>query len=376
MNRTALICLLAASGCTREAKPVELVAYEHRTREAYRPTLEVRQPELLTQSRAAHREAVKAWRRKDADAAIHYTRLADIYWRTAEALSHTKDLNDATVAFTRQAAQHAQSRALADERLAAAARDIHRLERLKVLRSELVKVKRTARQEKRATAARQQIDRAMNALQAAEGLAAERHAIGPLNKARQSLQNAFEAFNAGRYAEASTAADLAQADAAAAAELARPLYEAEAEQRALDAELRKMLEEIAGAPWADARVEQRGLVVSLRELFAPNKAKLSQSIRVQPVARLALAHERFPLLIEGHTDNRGVRADNATLSKARAQAVAQVLTAAGVPQTRITVAGKGDSQPIAENGSTRGRALNRRVEVVFLRPEIKRPAAP
>lgn len=370
MKRAALLSLLALGACTRTAKPVELVAYEHRIREVYKGTLEVRQPELLAQSRDAHRQAVEAWRRKDAAAAMHYTRLADIYWRTAEALSHTKDLKDATVAFQRQAAQHAQSKGLADERLAAADRDIRRLERLKVLRSELVKVRRNARQEKQATAARQRIDQAMKALQGAEELDAERHAIGPLNKARQSLQNAFEAFNGGRYADARAAADLAQADAAAAAEAARPHFEAEAEQRAVDLELRQMLEEIAGAPWADARIDERGLVVSLRELFASGTARLNKATRVQPVAILAKAHPRFALRVEGHTDNRGPRSENQTLSTTRAQAVATVLRQAGVASKRITIEGRADAEPMAQNTSKRGRAINRRVEVVFLRPTV------
>ena len=225
---------LALTGCGGAPKPVELVAYEHRSRAQYESTLNVRQPELLARSRAAHQQAIAAWRRKDADAVIHYTRLADIYWRTAEALSHTKDLKDAQVAYRRQAAQHAQSRALAEERLSAVDRDIRRLERLSTLRSELVKVKRTARQQKQADAARRQIDEAMKQMRTAESLDAERHAAGALNKARQSLQNAFDAFNAGRYADAGAAAGLAESDAVAAAAQAQPAHDAEAEQRTVD----------------------------------------------------------------------------------------------------------------------------------------------
>lgn len=375
LHLIAALCAVVALGCTRTAKPVELVAYEHRARAQYKSTLEVRQPDLLKQSRAAHQQAVAAWRRKDVDAVIHYTRLADIHWRTAEALSHTKDLKDASVAWRRQAAQHAQSRALAEERLAAVERDIRRLERLSTLRNELVKVKRTARQEKQAAAARQRIDAAMKQLRTAESLDAERHAAGALNKARQSLQNAFDAFNAGRYADAGTAADLARSDAADAAEEARPVHDAEAEQRAVDAELRKMLEEIASAPWADARIEQRGLVVSLRELFAPNKARLGRTTRVEPVAALAKGHPKFPMVIEGHTDNRGVSDVNARLSTARAEAIAGVLAEMGVAADRMQVAGRGDAEPVADNSHVRGRGLNRRVDVVFLRAEVEPPRA-
>lgn len=370
--RLSLMLVLGSmsAGCGGTPKPVELVAYEHRARAQYRSTLEVRQPELLQRSRAAHQEAIVAWRRKDTDAVIHYTRLADIHWRTAEALSHTKDLNDAGVAWRRQSVQHAQSKGLADERLAAVERDIRRLERLKTLRSELVNVRRTARQEKQAAAARQQIDAAMKQMRTAELLDAERHAPGALNKARQSLQNAFDAFNAGRYADAGKASDFALADAAEAADAARPIHDAEAEQRAVDGELRKMLEEIAPAPWADARIEKRGLVVSLRELFAPKKARLGRTTRVEPVAALAQGHARFSIIIEGHTDNRGPPKENSSLSAARAKAIAGVLGEMGVDVKRLSVQGKGDAEPVADNSTARGRGLNRRVDVVFLRPSM------
>lgn len=370
--RLSLILVLGSMnvGCGGTPKPVELVAYEHRARAQYRSTLEVRQPELLQRSRAAHREAIGAWRRKDTDAVIHYTRLADIYWRTAESLSHTKDLNDARVAWRRQSAQHAQSKALADERLAAVERDIRRLERLKTLRSELKRAKHKGRQKEAANGARRRIDTAMEQMREAESLDAERHAPGALNKARQSLQNAFDAFNAGRYADAGKAADLADADAGDAADEARPMHNAEAEQRAVDGELRKMLEEIASAPWADARIEKRGLVVSLRELFAPKKAQLGRTTRVEPVAALAQGYPQFSIIVEGHTDNRGPPKANLSLSADRGRAIAGVLGEMGVDVKRLSVQGKGDAEPVADNSTGRGRGLNRRVDVVFLRPTM------
>lgn len=370
MRRWLLALPLLVGGCTREPKPVELVAYEHRIRADYRSTLEVRQPKLLEQSRVAHRKAVDAWRRGDVDRAIHHTRLADIYWRTAQALSHTKDLDDAAVAFSRQAAQSAESKALADERLASVERDIRRLERLGQIQTELVEATRTVRQERQANAARQQIDQAMKALREAEDLDAERHAPGALNKARASLQTAFGAYNAGRYRDASAAADLTQADAAAAVAIAGPLHAAQADQRAIDAELRAMLEAAAGAPWSEARIERRGLVVGLRELFAPNASTLTSTIRLDPFTRLAKAHPRFRLVIEGHTDNRGPARENLDLSDKRAAAVAARFVEAGVSADQVTTVGKGDAEPIADNATEPGRARNRRVEVIFVRPTV------
>lgn len=73
--------------------------------------------------------------------------------------------------------------------------------------------------------------------------------------------------------------------------------------------------------------------------------------------------------INGHTDNTGSSAVNLTLSKKRAEAVKDWLTAnAGstFPSERIKTRAFGDTQPVADNTSNAGRAKNRRVEVILL----------
>ena len=57
--------------------------------------------------------------------------------------------------------------------------------------------------------------------------------------------------------------------------------------------------------------------------------------------------------------------DNLQLSKERAQAVADTLIDLGIDAKRLQVVGYGDAFPIAENATERGRAQNRRVEIVF-----------
>jgi outer membrane protein OmpA-like peptidoglycan-associated protein len=69
--------------------------------------------------------------------------------------------------------------------------------------------------------------------------------------------------------------------------------------------------------------------------------------------------------IEGYTDSRGDAQENLELSQARAQAVADVLVDLGVDAKRIELQGHGQSFPVTENASDKGRAQNRRVEVVF-----------
>ncbi len=70
--------------------------------------------------------------------------------------------------------------------------------------------------------------------------------------------------------------------------------------------------------------------------------------------------------VEGHTDNRGAKAANQTLSEDRARSVKDYLVAQGIDAERLESVGYGDSKPIAPNLTARGRELNRRVEFIVL----------
>lgn len=68
-------------------------------------------------------------------------------------------------------------------------------------------------------------------------------------------------------------------------------------------------------------------------------------------------------IIAGHTDNQGNGEHNHTLSQNRAASVIAWLKAHGVDASRLAPQGFGASRPVADNASTNGRALNRRVEI-------------
>lgn len=71
----------------------------------------------------------------------------------------------------------------------------------------------------------------------------------------------------------------------------------------------------------------------------------------------------FKVQIEGHTDNKGKAATNLALSQKRAEAVVAWLTGnLQTPADRMVAKGFGDSQPIGENKTEKGRAKNRRVD--------------
>jgi len=72
------------------------------------------------------------------------------------------------------------------------------------------------------------------------------------------------------------------------------------------------------------------------------------------------------IMIIGHTDNTGTAAHNMDLSVRRADAVKNYITGNGIDAARLTTQGKGETEPIADNATAKGRAQNRRVEIVIL----------
>jgi outer membrane protein OmpA-like peptidoglycan-associated protein len=70
------------------------------------------------------------------------------------------------------------------------------------------------------------------------------------------------------------------------------------------------------------------------------------------------------LMLVGHTDAIGTPQYNKSLSFRRAQSVMNWLIAQGVASGRLAVDGKGQEQPVADNGTDAGRAVNRRVQAV------------
>jgi outer membrane protein OmpA-like peptidoglycan-associated protein len=86
--------------------------------------------------------------------------------------------------------------------------------------------------------------------------------------------------------------------------------------------------------------------------------------RLRKVAEYLRASPQARIYIVGHTDSQGSAAFNLGLSQRRAQAVQRQLTALhGIEPGRIIVEGKGENEPMADNATEAGRALNRRVTI-------------
>ena len=90
---------------------------------------------------------------------------------------------------------------------------------------------------------------------------------------------------------------------------------------------------------------------------------------IQKIAKELVKNPDFGITVEGHTDNQPIKnsvyKDNWDLSTARATTVVRYLSENGLPQKRLTAAGRGEHSPIASNSTEQGRAQNRRTEIIL-----------
>ncbi|MBF9002249.1 OmpA family protein [Vibrio nitrifigilis] len=98
--------------------------------------------------------------------------------------------------------------------------------------------------------------------------------------------------------------------------------------------------------------------------FAFNSTQMSNDDK-QIFAQVAKALSNTPnVSVVGHTDAIGSNGYNQTLGSKRAQAMTQKLVNEG-ENVMVTSSSRGEMQPIITNTTDSGRALNRRVEIIF-----------
>lgn len=89
----------------------------------------------------------------------------------------------------------------------------------------------------------------------------------------------------------------------------------------------------------------------------PRLREIVEVLRKRPEARIEVA---------GHADSVGSKSFNQRLSLRRARTVADRLVAAGIDGARLQTSGYRDSRPLTDNHSRKGRAMNRRVELILI----------
>ncbi len=99
--------------------------------------------------------------------------------------------------------------------------------------------------------------------------------------------------------------------------------------------------------------------------FDTNQAVLKPALLpvLDSVARALIQHPELRAKAIGYTDSTGTDAINLPLSQRRAGAVTQYLAGQGVAASRLMTEGRGAANPVGDNSTPEGRALNRRVEL-------------
>ncbi|MEO8588593.1 MAG: OmpA family protein [Flavobacteriales bacterium] len=109
------------------------------------------------------------------------------------------------------------------------------------------------------------------------------------------------------------------------------------------------------------------LVSSLVIPFGKNKQELElneDALRWSDAMRgHLLTHPADRIIVSGHTDADGDADLNRRLSLQRAGIVKARLVELGLPEDRINTLGMGPDEPVADNSTSKGKAMNRRVEI-------------
>ena len=97
---------------------------------------------------------------------------------------------------------------------------------------------------------------------------------------------------------------------------------------------------------------------TIKEEYTPILEKLKNYIEAK--------NEKISII--GYTDSKGTKEYNKELSLRRAESLEEKLIELGLsPEKIIETKGNGDNSPIASNDTEEGRAINRRIEVQFIR---------
>jgi OOP family OmpA-OmpF porin len=86
--------------------------------------------------------------------------------------------------------------------------------------------------------------------------------------------------------------------------------------------------------------------------------------QLQSIAAILKAHPNVHVKVGGYTDNVGSSAANMKLSEARAANVRNQLVGMGVDAERISTEGYGEANPVGDNSTEAGRAMNRRISML------------
>lgn len=115
---------------------------------------------------------------------------------------------------------------------------------------------------------------------------------------------------------------------------------------------------------------ERGIVLILPENFWANTRQSNfapdAEAKLTTLGEVLANNTDYRITIEAHTDNKGTPEELETLTRERAQAIADKMMSFGVTENRLESKGLGAGFPVAPNTTNVNRAKNRRVEIVLV----------
>ncbi len=124
----------------------------------------------------------------------------------------------------------------------------------------------------------------------------------------------------------------------------------------------------------DVQVMKGVVYISLSDnmLYKSGSYEISDAANatLAKIAKIIKDYKDYDVLIEGNTDNVPIQKTNIRnnwdLSCLRASSVVQALqTKFGVDPKRLTAGGRGEYNPIADNGTSAGKTKNRRTQIII-----------
>ena len=114
---------------------------------------------------------------------------------------------------------------------------------------------------------------------------------------------------------------------------------------------------------AQKKLEAIGATVYFKS--AGTKAQFDESTddAIHAICTAMKADQSLKVTVYGHTDNTGSKKANVKYGKKRAEALKRYMVKLGAPAKNIKCESKGQSEPVADNKTKEGRALNRRATV-------------
>ncbi|MCG8049527.1 MAG: OmpA family protein [Candidatus Thiodiazotropha endolucinida] len=163
--------------------------------------------------------------------------------------------------------------------------------------------------------------------------------------------------------------EIQQAELATRMDLQSRLEAVERENREVQARFDK-IQDLFSSYEANVYRQGHNVLLELRAFNFPSGGSDIQSENFALLDKIVTAVKSFPnpdVVVSGHTDSVGGADVNQQLSQRRAETVASFLEkVGGVARNHITAIGYGESRPVANNETERGRKSNRRIEVLII----------